>query len=151
MKKKKNSDQSVLNQLSASLYERRGPIIATCIVLGLVAFLFLKIRLPILTFQAERQAISDKLSTATDDTLLLTHEINHLPLFYLSGCVQAISDFYYGTNRSFDAVVADFDSLFVDELHWRKFDLSPRYNSEKMSAYLSGLEGEIPAEVRNEL
>jgi hypothetical protein len=154
MKKKKNSDPSVLNQLSANLYERSGPIIASCIVIGVVFFFFLKTRLPILTFQAEQQAVIDRLSTATNDTLLLTDEINHLPLLYFGRCVGAITDFYYGTDRSFDNVGSDFDSLFVDELNWRKYQVSSIYdsNDEKGAVYVSEVgSGYMPAEVRNEL
>jgi hypothetical protein len=138
MKKKKNSDQSVLNQLSVNLYERRRPIIVGCLFIGVLFLLFLKAWVPISSAQAERQTVIDRLFAATNDTLLLTDDTQ--PLTQGERCIQGITDFYYGISRPFDDVVVDFDSLFVNEMHWRKYETRLGYDSDAKVAIIDLVE-----------
>jgi hypothetical protein len=79
--------------------------------------------------QTELNNFTNQLLTATNDTLLLTDQVNSLRQF--RGCIQAITDFYYGTNRSFDDVIVDFDTLLVGEMNWRKYENMVGYSSDE--------------------
>ncbi len=101
------------------------------------------------TVQAEWNAVLNTISMATDDALLRTDETN--PLVQVRVCIMGIVDQYYGANRSFDEVIANFREMFVEELHWRESEVRPAYFSEKATIGLFEVNtNDVTLELRRE-
>jgi hypothetical protein len=132
------------NEPSGNAIQVRAASVAIVFILVLLALFGFGLASTLLPFsgnparvQAELDAFTSLVTSATEDTLLLNDVGNVSEIW--PQCLVGASELHYGTNRSFEAVVANYHSLFVDDLGMREraFQDSSRYLGEKASVVLS--------------
>jgi hypothetical protein len=135
------------NQLVSKTNSKRIAIIATSVVLGVLSLfvcywlstidLDLELnyshRVPMLpTAEAQYQEMLAKVASATTDELL-ADRVDEKPVLWRNamGCIVAGGERLYGTNRSHEDVLADFDKTFA-AIGWQHQETSFFTNTESV-------------------